>query len=129
MPRLTEYRNADLELVSVRSLADLAATLTTNGFFPLHVAQVGDGRWLAAFETEESFDDPESNIVAMLAAIEALDPQSRELWADCVSREFDLGYECDDEPRAFNQGLTAATLARIATQGISLRLTLYPASD
>jgi hypothetical protein len=129
MPRSIQYRNTDLELFSQQNLTDFAATLTTKGFFPLYVADVGDGRWLATFETEESFEDPESNIVAMLAVIERLDSESRELWFACTKRDLDIGYECGDEPHLFHQALTAATLARIAALSLSLRITLYPASD
>ena len=94
--------------------------------FALHVSQSDDGRWHAGLETDEQFNHPEPNIVALVMAIEALDPHFRALWSACTSREFNIGYECGDAPWAFNHELTAATLARVAALGVSLRITLYP---
>ena len=125
--REIQYLNTDLDLVAAQSLKALAATLAANGVFPLHVDQRDDGNWYATLETEEQFTQPEPNITAILTVLEALDPDSRELWSACTSRELNIGYECGDEPWAFNHQLTATTLGRIAALGMSLRVTLYPA--
>jgi len=122
----THYLNTDLDLVAGQSLQALADALETRGVSPLHVALRDDQQWYSILETVEQFTQPEPNIVALLTAIEALDPQSRIQWAACAIREFNIGYDCGDEPWAFNHGLTAATLARMAALGISLRITLYP---
>jgi hypothetical protein len=125
--RETHYLNTDLDLVAGQSLQALAGALATRGMLPLHVDPRDDRHWYSTLETEEKFTQPEPNIVALLTAIEALDPQSHIQWAACAIREFNIGYDCGDEPRAFNHGLTAPTLARMAALGISLRITLYPA--
>jgi hypothetical protein len=127
MKRETQYLNTDLDLVAPQSLEALVAALESKGIFPLCVDQHEEGHWYAMLETEEQFNHPEPNIAAVLAAIEALDPRSRELWSACTSRELNIGYDCGDEPWAFNHQLAAATLGRIAALGISLRITLYPA--
>lgn len=127
MKRETHYLNTDLDLVAERNLDALTAALQSQGVFPLHNEPRDDGHWYATLETEEQFDRPEPNITVMLTAIETLDQRSRELWSACTSREFNIGYDCGDEPWAFNHALTAPTLARIAALGISLRITLYPA--
>ena len=127
MKRETRYLNTDLDLVSAHRLEALAAAFDSRGVFPLHVDQRDDGRWYATLETREQFDQPEPNIAALLDAIETFDPPARELWRACDARELNIGYDCGDEPWAFNHGLTAATLARIAALDISLRITLYPA--
>jgi hypothetical protein len=124
--RETHYLNTDLDLVAEHNLAALAAALDLCGVFPLHVDQRDDTMWYATLETEEQFTQPEPNITALLSAIESLDGQARELWSACTSREFNIGYDCGDEPWAFNHQLTPATLARIAALGVSLRITLYP---
>jgi len=118
-----------LDLVAQQSLKALAAAFEARGVFPLHVDLRDDQLWYSTLETEEQFTQPEPNIVALLTAIEALDPQSRNQWAACATREFYIGYDCGDEPWAFNHGLTAPTLARMAALGISLRITLYPAES
>jgi hypothetical protein len=127
--RETHYLNTDLDLVAGQSLQALADALETRGVFPLHVHLRDDQQWYSTLETVEQFTQPEPNIVALLTAIEALDPQSRIQWDACVIREFNIGYDCGDEPRAFNHGLTASTLARMAALAISLRITLYPAEN
>ena len=127
MKRETHYLNTDLDLVSAHSLEALAAAFDSKGAFPLHVDQRDDGRWYSTLETEEQFSEPEPNIAAFLAVIEAFDDRAREVWWACDCREFNIGYNCGDEPWAFNHGLTAAILARISALGISLRITLYPA--
>ncbi|MEP6669253.1 MAG: hypothetical protein ABJF10_08880 [Chthoniobacter sp.] len=127
MKRKTQYLNTDLDLVAGQSLEALAAVFEARGVFPLHVDQREDGKWYSTLETYEQFTEPEPNIAAFLAVIEALDSRSRELWSACLSRELNIGYECGDEPRGFNHELTVATLGRMATLGISLRVTLYPA--
>ncbi|MEQ1852611.1 MAG: hypothetical protein ABMA01_13605 [Chthoniobacteraceae bacterium] len=128
MKRETHYLNTDLDLVAERNLDALTAALRSQGVSPLHNEPRDDGHWYATLETEEPFDRPEPNITALLTAIETLDQPSRELWSACTSREFNIGYDCGDEPWAFNHALSAPTLARIAALGISLRITLYPAA-
>jgi hypothetical protein len=116
MKRETHYLNTDLELVAPCDLAPLADALVHRGFVALHVSdsQYEDGSWHAAFETEEQFQEPDQTIAAMLTAIEALDEPSRSLWEACTIREFDIGYDCGDEPGRFIQQIKTATIARIA---------------
>jgi hypothetical protein len=120
------YLNTDLDLTSADELTALAAAFAAAGVFPLHVTRGEDGQWYACFETEEQHSGPEPNIAAMLAAIEALTPPLRCVWAGCLRREFNIGYDCGLEPWAFNQGLSAELLGRMAVVGASLRVTLYP---
>jgi hypothetical protein len=126
--RETRYLNTDLDLVAPQSLHSLANSLEAQGVFPLHVDLRDDQLWYATLETERQFAEPEPNVVALLTAIESLDPQSRSQWAACTTREFNIGYHCGDEPQACNHGLTPATLARMAVLEVYLRITLYPAA-
>ncbi len=80
----------------------------------------------ATFETENQHAEPEPNIAAMLDAIESLGPAFSSIWSSCSLREFNIGYDCGLEPWAFNQGLSAGLLERMAAAGACLRLTLYP---
>jgi hypothetical protein len=123
----THYLNTDLDLQAQLDLAPLADSLSHRGFYVFHILQHEDGSWSARFETEERFEDPESNIAAMLTAIESLEEPARSLWTACTIREFDIGYDCGQEPEAFRQHLTATTLTRIAQVGGSVVITLYPA--
>lgn len=126
MNGVIRYLNTDLDLASAHDLTALAAAFEAGGLFPLHVTHGEDGRWYAWFETEEEHADPEPNIAAMLAVVEALAPPNQAVWAGCSQREFNIGFDCGLEPWAFNQGLSAELLGRMAVVGASLRWTLYP---
>jgi hypothetical protein len=85
-----------------------------------------DAHWYATFETREQHSEPEPNIAEMLTVVESLNPALQSVWSGCSRREFNIGYDCGQEPWAFNQGLSAQLLVRIAAAGASLRGTLYP---
>jgi hypothetical protein len=120
------YLNTDLDLTSAEDLTALAAAFEVGGMPSLHVTHGADGLWHATFETHAQFAEPEPNIAAMLATLESLARPLRSVWDGCTRREFNLGYECGAEPWAFNQGLPAELLGRMAAVGASLRVTLYP---
>jgi hypothetical protein len=120
------YLNTDLDLASAEDLTALAAAFEAGGVPPLHLTDGADGLWLATFETNTQFAEPEPNIAAMLAIIESLARPLRSVWDGCTRREFNIGYDCGAEPWAFNQGLPAELLGRMAAAGASLRVTLYP---
>src|SRR5258708_20622777 len=115
------YLNTDLDLISRRDLNGLTSALVSRGLCPLEVSQSSDGNWRARLETEEEFHDLDPNLSAMLTAIESLESESKTRWFECTTREFNIGYDCGNEPWEFNQGITPATLARIPACGASLR--------
>ncbi|MCS6938264.1 MAG: hypothetical protein NZM94_03280 [Roseiflexus sp.] len=129
MNREITYLNTDLKLTSTDDLTTLASALESGGVSPLYITQGKDGVWFANFETDEQYHEPEPNIAAMLAVIEALEPSLQLVWQSCLQREFDIGYECGTRPWGFKQGLSAEVLWRIAAVGASLRITLYPADQ
>jgi hypothetical protein len=126
MGNAIKYLNTDLDLVCPEDLTELADALEAMGVTPLHVARGDDGKWYGTFETDEQHAEPESNIAQMLAVVESLDGPLRSVWGRCTLREFNVGYDCGGEPWAFNQGLSAGLLGRMAAVGASLRITLYP---
>ncbi len=123
------YINTDLDLASPADHVELAHWLDSCGIFSLRHAQNHDGSWSSCHETEREYDDPDSNIIAIIEAIEAAPRAIRMLWDDCIQREFNVGYECGDGPWAFNQGLTNSTLRRIVEVGASFRITIYPPDE
>jgi hypothetical protein len=120
------YLNTDLDLVSDRDLHPLVSALPARGMLSLAVFQRADSHWQAALEADEVFHQPDAHIAAILAAVEGLAPEAGLNWSGCSVRELNIGYDCGDEPWAFTNSLAAATLARIAALGASLRITLYP---
>lgn len=129
------YCNTDLALVAAFPLDQLVAALALRGVSTFGVTKTeqaeGGTRPLsyANFNTDEQYDDLEQNVVALLAAVESLDRDERTAWRNCVRREFNVGYDCGDEPWAFNQGLSEQTIARLAAASAELRITLYPSRD
>jgi len=126
MKREIYYINTDLILLAPYDLAPLAEALMRHGVLcSLHVGPAQNGLWSASFETSGSCSEPDLNIGVMLMAIDALDEPSRKLWAACTRREFDIGYQCGDEPRVFSHHLSTPILARIAEVGARVVLTFY----
>lgn len=120
------YLNTDLDLTSADDLTALAVAFKAGGVPPLHVTPGDNGLWYACFETDDTYVEPEPNIAAMLKVVEKLVPTLRTVWDHCMRREFNVGYDCGSEPWAFNQGVSAELLGRMAAVGASLRITLYP---
>lgn len=121
------YLNTDLELTSPDDLTALTAALLAQGMYSLHGPdQIEGGLWYATFELECENEEPESTISAIITIVESLEAPLCEAWNCCTIREFNLGYDCGSKPWAFNQGLSAELLSRMAAVGASLRLTLYP---
>jgi hypothetical protein len=131
MDGVTHYLNTDLDLTSADDLTALAAAFEDRGLALMRgVTRLNDGQWFCGFSMGGMwYDEPEPNIAALLAVIEALDLPLRSAWAGCALRVFDIGYDCGQEPFAFNQGLSAEILGRMAAAGVSLRVTLYPDRD
>ena len=121
-----KYLNTDLDLAAPVDLTPLVEVFEPRGVFPLHINEETPGRWVSRLETEKDYPDPESNIRAMLDVIEASSEDTRTIWDACSQREFNIGYECGDEPWAFNQGLSTTTLHRMAEAGATLRITIDP---
>jgi hypothetical protein len=125
------YLNTDLVLISDSDLTELADALNAHKLHLMGhaVVQGDDGRSYANFETREQHSEPEANIAAMLDVVESLPAPLRSAWDACVLREFNIGYDCGADPWAFNQGLSATLLNRVAAARGSLRITLYPDRD
>jgi hypothetical protein len=145
MDAITQYRVTELDLYSAEDLTDLAAALGARGL-PLLQRVDGDvvswikhqtdltrrssdgsgEEWLYQFSLRScEYVEPEPEIAAMLAAVEALDPLQRSAWERCSLRVFDIAYDCGSEPQALHHGLSAELLARLAAVGGTLRFTLY----
>jgi hypothetical protein len=120
------YLNTDLDLTSADDLTSLAAAFEKKGISPLYVTHGEDGLWYATFETDFQHTEPEPNISAMLTAIESLRKPLQKVWASCIRRRFDIGYDCGRKPRQLRHGLSSKTLGRIAAVDAALWITLYP---
>jgi len=126
---LIHYLNTDLDLVATEDPSSLVAALRARGVFNLYNPEGGtEGPWYVTFETNRTYANPDPNICALLKAIESLADNERRIWQSALKREFNIGYDCGDNPWAFNQGLENETLKRMAAVGATLRITIYPVS-
>lgn len=119
------YLNTDLDLYSTVDLTALAAGLEERGMSIHHVGQ-HDGSWRAHLDMNQCYETPELTISAMLDVIEKLPEPLKAVWDRCDLREFNMGYDCGDRPRPFEQTLSSELLGRVAAIGAGLGLTLYP---
>lgn len=121
-----QYLNTDLDIASCENLADLAAHFVAKGLHALHVSKRQDESWYATFETDDTYDNPEGTIAAMLDVIESLPQPKYDIWSRSTRRDFNIGYDCGNEPWEFNQALSSELLSRLAKVGGSIRITIYP---
>ncbi|HVJ82352.1 MAG TPA: hypothetical protein VNC50_14885 [Planctomycetia bacterium] len=121
----TRYVNTDLVLESAAALEEVAAAFEAAGLWKMAIVPGDDGIWHASFESEAHYTDPEAHFAALLSAIESLPPELRTVWDGCRRREFNLDFECGDEPFAFIQNLSPELLPRLAAARASLSITLY----
>jgi hypothetical protein len=120
------YLNTDLDLRSSHNISHLAAFFKTSGMKLLHVTSTDDAIWYATIEPDDFSDEPAKSIDALLTVIESMPTTLQADWAGCSTREFNIGYDCGDDPWAFNQSISCELLGRLAKAGGTLRITLYP---
>lgn len=124
------YLNTDLILTSTVDPRRLVEAFRDHDVRALDKGSLlEDGKWYVSFETDSQCIAPEESIRILLDAVDALSSELRQVWDACPRREFDIGFDCGEEPWAFNQTLSAVTLGRLAAVGGSLRITLYPNRD
>ena len=119
-----QYLNTDLDLVCDVDPSGLAREFEKRDLVA-RVTPGDDGAFYILCE-DSNDTEPEPNIKRLLDAVDSLSDKSRIIWERCSKREFNIGYDCGDEPWSFNQGLSNEILRRIAESGASFRITLYP---
>jgi hypothetical protein len=136
MDEVARYVTTDLVLYSTEDLTALAAALEARGLDFRDPARwmdetewyrIAEPQWYWRFQAggEGSYDEPDPEVAAILAAVEALDAPARAAWNNCSQRVFDLGYDCGTRPFSVRHDISAGTLARLAAAGATLRITLY----
>jgi hypothetical protein len=120
------YLNTDLDLRSTHDISKLASFFEERGMKLLSVTATEDATWNATIEPDDHYDEPSKSIDTLLTVVESLPKPLQTDWFGCSIREFNIGYDCGDEPWAFNQAIPSDLLGRLAKASGTLRITLYP---
>ena len=127
----TEYINTDLDLKS-KSPFDTLNRELDQLCCVLHYTHGEDGHWHSTVESahnsETSTRNAEMDILAIIAAINALSPLATAELASCYLREFNIGFHCWDT-WAYVHTLPAPVVQAVANANCSLAITLYPMRD
>ena len=127
-----EFINADLEITSQENLNPIkdAFSRYEDRFFEMYCGEIAPDSYIASFEIHpnEDKDDhtAEEKIHAFCDSIEELQGVANDLWKRATRRVIDLGYQADDNCKAFNDSLSTDSLRRLESLGIDLALTIYP---
>ena len=93
----SKYLNTDLDLVCDIDPA-LVSEFESRDLF-VHVRHEGE-QFHVLCEAHNA-PEPEPNIETLLDAIDALPVAARAIWNRCSLREFNVGYNCGDDPHSF----------------------------
>lgn len=129
MQQANRYLNTDLDLRSRVDLSELVLELDAAGVTALS-PPVRDGEfWCVSCECSEQHATPELSIRSMLEVVERLSDRSRALWSQCVARDFNIGYECDDSHGSVRDVLPPELLRRLAIVEAAVVITVYAAAS
>jgi hypothetical protein len=123
------YITTDLDLRARFDLSVLNAEFETVGLLPKPVGK-RHGLWCAgyscpAYHGETSTQSPAETLKLLLQIVEGLTSEGRDLWDNCVTRRFDMGFMCSDERFASNWQINPALLQRVAAVKGDLVITIY----
>ncbi|MBL8850519.1 MAG: hypothetical protein JNG89_12635 [Planctomycetaceae bacterium] len=122
-PRI-RYRCTDLFVMSPVSLEPLRIELEHFGLWGVtHVND--DGVWDAMFQAHAGAE-PDAHIAGLLDGIEELSASGRAIWNTCFRRDFDVAYDCGEQPRSVTHEVSINSLRRMAEAGGVLKITIYP---
>lgn len=84
------------------------------------------GEWHANYSSSERCcRHPAEAIDELVGIIESLDSEARDLWDECYSRRFDMGYCGSEERRSSRWKIPASAMRRLAEIKGDLVLTIY----
>ena len=118
------YLNTDLEIESKSDLSKIVEHFGEDVLVHHHGEITGYQH--ASFSIAGGSTDTNGTINYLCDLIESLPPDVREIWNGCVSRVFDVGYECGASPQNFRSEIRASTIARVGSVGASIAITIYP---
>jgi len=128
MPGLRpEFRNVDLEIVSISNLESIAEEMGDR-VSVLYCGLYEGRRKLLAVEAAGVVRKPDAAIHALCKVIESLSPESRRIW-DRAKKVFDIGCDLHPAPNAPRIELRPDTQVRAAALGAAIGFTAYPSAE
>lgn len=119
-----QYLNTDLELQAHKDLTPIVEAMDED-VIVLYNGKAR-GHYLATFECVGLVDGPDSIINHFCMFAECLEGTAKELWDDCFTKAFDIGFESGAFPQSYASEIRATTIQRVAALGASIRVTIYP---
>ena len=118
------YLNTDLEIESQSDLSQIVEEFGEDVLVLYH----GEirGYQHGSFEIPGGSTDADATINYFCTLVEQLPKDAREIWDECCSRMFDIGYESGSAPQTFRSEIRAATIQRVAKIGAGVVITIYP---
>lgn len=118
------FLNVDLEIESHDDLRPIMAGFGDR-VCTLYCGQER-GHYLATFELADiSATDADEIVDRFCLLIESFDRTAKSLWDIALTKVFDLGYASKSTSTSYSSELSAATIAKVAALGASLRVTIY----
>ena len=118
------YLNTDLEIESKSAVYKIVEHFGEDVLVHHH-GEIS-GYQHASFSIRGGSTDANGTINFFCDLIESLPNEVREIWDECCSRVFDVGYESGAAPQNFRSEIRASTIARVANLGASIAITIYP---
>jgi len=121
MTASAQFLNVDIDLHSQAGLQELLDALGTK-ILVLHAKEE-----FVSFALSEICESPAAIAIALSELIGSLPEAARQMWDRCPRKEFNIGIAFVEGASATEFELSRETLERIASLGLSLRFTTYPA--
>ena len=81
------------------------------------------GIYYGSFET--LLAKPNEIIMEYARLIESLDPSARQIWDQCRTKRFDIGFQCAEKPYSYHSTLSNESLSKISALGGEFVVTIY----
>lgn len=116
-------RNVDLEIGTKATVRALAEELSDR----LLAMYTGRLRGLnrAHYEVETLTKTADATIRGFVRILKRLSPAGKRAWKKATVRDFNIGIQCEREPRYFEVAIDAATLSEVAKLGGRIVVTVY----
>jgi hypothetical protein len=122
------FLNVDLEIESHENLQPIVTNFGDR-VFTLYCGEAR-GYYLATFELSDiSVTNADGIITNFCLLIESFDREANMLWDSAISKVFDLGYRGGLAQIDRSTEIDPITLAKVASLGASIRMTIYPQSN